>query len=542
LLDGVDGSLRAAVLQAQNGDTVQFADGLAGQVTLTAGEVVLDHSIRIEGPGADVIQVSGNHGGRVFNVPVNRAVSISGLTVQDGALSGGDDGGGILNAGLLTVTDCALSGNAAQDAGGALYNTGNLTLARTALRGNEVRNVGGALFNSGGSVSLSGCDVSGNSAGYEDGGIDNVDGPLTLTDCTVSGNTAFDAAGVGNSNARGVLTVTRSVIAGNTAGRTAGGILNGAALTLTDSVVRDNAALDGAGVYNASGTSVAVAGCAFSGNQATRDGGGLMSIGHTVSVLNSTFSGNSAGGQGGGVYNFYFDSRMALTNTTVSGNSAGGVGGGVATDTGPVTEVRNCIVAGNAAATSSPDVARALASQGHNLIGDGSGGSGYAATDLVGTAANPLDPGLGPLQDNGGPTATMAPLPGSPALNAGDAAQLGTRDQRGVVRGGGVNVGAYQATASAFVVTAPAAVTAGEPFDVVVTAVDVFGQVAAGYSGTVYLGSTDPQAGYLGAYALTLSDGGSHTFAGAVLLSPGPQTLYASDDGGLYGSWDLTVG
>ena len=57
-------------------------------------------------------------------------------------------------------------------------------------------------------------------------------------------------------------------------------------------------------------------------------------------------------------------------------------------------------------------------------------------------------------------------------------------DQRGVVRSGGVNIGAYQASASAFVFTAPATATAGVPFDLVVTVVDAFGQTAVGYTGT----------------------------------------------------------
>jgi hypothetical protein len=453
LLDNVAGSLRAEVLPAQDGDRIQFADGLGGQITLTTGEIALNHSIRIEGPGLDVIQVSGNHNGRIFNVAANQTVSISGLTIKDGALTGQGDGGGILNDGMLTVTESALSDNAAPDAGGGIYNTGVLTLDRSALSGNDARNVGGALFNSGGTVAITNCTISGNTAGYQAGGIDNVGGPLTITDSTVSGNSALDGAGVVNTNFGGTLTFTRCTVSGNTAGREGGGILNGATLRVTDSGVRDNTALDGAGVYNASGTSVAVTGSTFSGNRATRDGGGLMSVGRNVSVLNSTFSDNVAGGQGGGVYNFYLNSLLTLADSTVSGNAAGGQGGGVATATGPETDVRNSLIAGNSAG-SSPDVVRALRSLGHNLIGDGTGGSGYADTDLVGTAANPIDPRLGPLQDNGGSTKTMALLPGSPALNAGDPAELGTPDQRGVVRGGGVNVGAYQATASAFVVTA----------------------------------------------------------------------------------------
>ena len=94
-----------------------------------------------------------------------------------------------------------------------------------------------------------------------------------------------------------------------------------------------------------------------------------------------------------------------------------------------------------------PDVFGPLNSLGHNLIGDGSGGSGYAATDLVGTSASPIDPMLGPLQDNGGPTWTMALLPGSPALGAGGPSD-NEWDQRGPGYARTVNgmtdIGAYE--------------------------------------------------------------------------------------------------
>src|SRR5260370_25869021 len=95
------------------------------------------------------------------------------------------------------------------------------------------------------------------------------------------------------------------------------------------------------------------------------------------------------------------------------------------------------------------DVYGALGPNGdYNLIGDGTNMTGLSNGvngNQVGSAASPIDPLLGPLADNGGPTKTHALLPGSPALNAGDPSQLGTADQRGVVRKGGVNIGAYQA-------------------------------------------------------------------------------------------------
>ena len=130
----------------------------------------------------------------------------------------------------------------------------------------------------------------------------------------------------------------------------------------------------------------------------------------------------------------------------------------------------------------------------------------------------------------------MALLPGSPALNAGDPAQLGVPDQRGVARRGGVNIGAYQASASAFVVSAPATVTAGVPFDVTVTAVDPFGQVAVGYAGTVSFGTTDPDPRVVlpAAYTFTSGDAGVHTFADTglgetTLFTRGDQTLVVTD-------------
>src|SRR4029077_7446669 len=108
----------------------------------------------------------------------------------------------------------------------------------------------------------------------------------------------------------------------------------------------------------------------------------------------------------------------------------------------------------------------------YNLIGDGTGMTGLSHGvngNLVGSAATPIDPLLGPLQDNGGPTKTHALLAGSPALNAGDPAQLGVADQRGVVRAGGVNIGAYQASASTLILSGlPTSAVAGTALSVTV--------------------------------------------------------------------------
>jgi hypothetical protein len=193
-------------------------------------------------------------------------------------------------------------------------------------------------------------------------------------------------------------------------------------------------------------------------------------------------------------------------------------GGGI--DIDGLVNMRNSILAGNHGS----DLSGRLSSSGYNVIGDTTGGSGFAGTDLLN-----VDPRLGPLHDNGGPTPTMALLPGSPALNAGDTAQLGTADQRGVVRSGGVNVGAYQASASAFVLTVAGSPTAGVPFDLTVLAVDAFGQVAVGYTGTVTFSTDDPNGSVPADYTFSADDGGAHTFAGGVTLYADGSRVTATD-------------
>jgi uncharacterized protein YaiE (UPF0345 family) len=201
--------------------------------------------------------------------------------------------------------------------------------------------------------------------------------------------------------------------------------------------------------------------------------------------------------------------------------------------------LHNTLIAGNfrgATGATRDDVLGALNPGGdYNLIGDGTGMTGLSNGvhgNLVGSAAAPIDALLGPLQDNGGPTKTHALLAGSPAIDAGDPAQLGVADQRGVVRSGGVNIGAYQASASAFVLAVPGTVAAGTPFDVTVKAVDTFGQTALGYRGTVAFSATDtnPAVVLPANYTFTAADAGLHTImGGATLVTAGSQTLTTID-------------
>jgi hypothetical protein len=512
------GSLRQAIMDTPAGGTVDFQAGLTGAITLTTGELAITKDLTISGPGSSVLTVSGNHASRVFDIAASFTVSISGLTVADGFTTG--NGGGIYSAGTLTVTDSTLSGNSA---------TGNGP------------GYGGGIYNgSGGRVTVTGSTLSGNSAGNSGGGIFNDYGTLTLTACTVSSN-----SGDGLVNNYGTVTVTVCTVSDNSGGDAGGGIFNQGndgfdigTLTLTGCTVSGNSArgpgthAEGGGVYNTGVLSAS--NCTFSGNWAS-----------------AAMVGNAIGATGGGIYN---GGTLDLTGCTLTGNYAAGVsgrfGGGIYSEYFGGFTVKNTIVAGNTASYGPDLYVAGITSLGHNLIGIGDGVSGLHPTDLVGASASPLDPLLGPLEDNGGPTLTHRPLPGSPALNAGDPDQLGTPDQRGVVRTGGVNIGAFQASASAFLLSTPDTVQAGVPFDVTVTALDPFGQVAVGYNGTVTFSTTDPDPGVVlpADYPFTADDGGAHTFTDTgqgetTLITPGDQTVTGTDttDNSITGSAIVTV-
>jgi hypothetical protein len=140
--DSGPGSLRDAIAGTPAGGTVDFQSGLTGTIPLTSGELAISKDLTIAGPGASVITVSGNQASRVFDIAAAVNASISGLTIADGFAS--SFGGGILNAGTLTLTASTLSGNSVSIAtftaqGGGLYNTGSgtLTVIGCTLDGNS---------------------------------------------------------------------------------------------------------------------------------------------------------------------------------------------------------------------------------------------------------------------------------------------------------------------------------------------------------------------------------------------------------------------
>jgi len=232
-----------------------------------------------------------------------------------------------------------------------------------------------------------------------------------------------------------------------------GGVYNSGTLTISNDMLANNAGTYyGGGVCNVG--NLTVIGSTFVGNHAGYYGGGIYAgSGDTTTISNSTFTTNSAGYYGGAVANLY--GMLTVTNATIAGNTAVYYAGGIFTYSmgSDVTTLRNTIVAANQATYGMPDIygSVAAAQSYNNLIGVGSGSNLVNGINgnLVGSSTSPLNPLLGPLQNNGGPTPTMAVLGGSPAINAGNNAYApGPYDQRGPgyarIVGGTIDIGAYE--------------------------------------------------------------------------------------------------
>jgi len=205
-LDSGPGSLRAEIAAAHNNDKIVFAPSLDDQtITLTSGSLDI-HKVKnltIQGPGAGHLTVSGSRSATVFLIEANATnITLSGLTISGGQGNAGNpyyvnqgDGGGIYNAGTLTVSGCTLTDNHGSAGGfpsalgGGIYNVGMLTVTGSTLSGNT-GSYGAGIYNAlGATLTVSGCTLSGNRADYTGAGgaIYNA-GTLTVSDSVFSLN------------------------------------------------------------------------------------------------------------------------------------------------------------------------------------------------------------------------------------------------------------------------------------------------------------------------------------------------------------------
>ncbi|MHB8645071.1 MAG: choice-of-anchor Q domain-containing protein [Thermomicrobiales bacterium] len=489
----------------------------------TIGDVVLTI------PAGKTVSISG------FTIndmsgPNARIVNNGALTVTDSTITLTYQTGGISNKGnaILTLNNSTLNGSLSNDAGTVGFSnstlgsfsgtkvsvsntgTGTVTLSNNSfgwwpVTSNNGRGtvalidstvVGSFFFNNGsGNMTMVRARLSDSTV------TNHGTGTMTITDSTMAGNGT--GPGITNST-NGRIEVSNTMVQTYNAGpngfgaglsnlgmatlvnvgfmsnglrfpaQRGGGIYNTGTLTLTNSTVASSAAMFGGGLYN-TGTAT-LTNSTLDYNDA-RDshpvfggGGGIYNdIGATLTLINSTLTSNTTGGSiGAGILNL---GTMKVVNDTIANNSASqpqstpAKGGGIANYS--ALTMSNTIVANNVAAAGGPDVLGSITSGGHNLIGNTSDGSGFVGSDLQN-----VNPQLGPLANNGGPTQTMALQVGSPAIGAADLAictaappnGAGGYDQRGFRRfPPACSIGAYENTPMSLPPPKPTAPPIGSP-------------------------------------------------------------------------------
>lgn len=440
--------LQVALDKAAAGDTLRITGTCKGSFTVGSGYAKSRKLTLVRGATSADLQGTG---GSVLKV-VGGTIAITGLRITGG------DGVGCSTYGGTPDVAC----------GGGIWNAARLTLTKVTVTGNRAGQTG-AQFRRGGGI-------------FNDGA-----GVLRLVRSTVSGNLAAEGGGIANDG--GTVTIVRSTIAANTASiadgpARGGGIYSYGTLSLDRSTVRDNEAnsaveATGAGIYAwGPGMIITILRSTVSGNQASGSaavfGGGIYGTdGSTIKVIRSTISGNSAedNSRGGGIYS---DATLIIKTSTISGNRAAGEHGGVSVSgnttisfstitgntggfvggvgvNGTLT-LQSSIVAGNTTIETDnrKDCLAGTVVADHSVVGAANGCGTLTDGDnfnQAGLASDLLDPVLGPLAKNGGPTKTHALLVGSPAIGTGGTCAK-TTDQRGSVRpspkGGACDVGAYE--------------------------------------------------------------------------------------------------
>ncbi|GIK54763.1 MAG: PKD domain-containing protein [Chloroflexi bacterium] len=366
-----DGSLRRAIQEANlnpGADTIVFdIPGCAPATPCTIQPLnalpQITGSVTISGPGADRLILDANHTMRGFNINVNEPVTITDLTIQNGATTG--VGAGIRSLAPLTLIRVQLLHNQAEDYGGGVYSEGDLRVVESYFAHNSSLRSGGGLYadgwleleNSGFFSNTAVLDGGGawgydvlvtgglfeqNTSGGEGGGL-MASNTLFLTGTTFLHNTAdFIGGGLSGSDAW----ISQAWFENNDS-QDGGGLYSCCYLAIENSTFRENAATDGdgGGVY---AQSVVLTATTFLSNTASDDGGGV-SASFNVNAVQGSFVGNSAA-SGGGVYARYvatlsevmvshntavsegggvFASSASLTNSTFLSNTAGTAGGGL---------------------------------------------------------------------------------------------------------------------------------------------------------------------------------------------------------------------
>jgi hypothetical protein len=477
--------------------------GVFGRLTdISISESVLSNNVVTGGStssgngglaaGSDVAAEEPSGASNTLTIAHSNLVNSQVVGGNSSAGSGGSaEGGGVFTSCSTTVTSCTLSGNTLTGGNGTLntkvIGTNSVSNNSSVVTPGDIggKAAGGGIWAAGTTV-ITGSNLSGNILTGGNGTLNNLS-------ANFAGDVGGEAQGGGAVIQSASATITASILSNN---QLAGGNGNYGSGSVAGSI---GGAASGGGLYvNASGGAKCIIGMSAStlsgnfvfggngsrgglfkinGNPAipvpgfASGGGADFEAGSFLDLRNSTIADNNVTGGQGGPTNpasagggLFFNDRAGaqLVNDTVVGNQAnpsptdqGSTRGGgidnVNTLPGAVA-LGNTLLALNGA-NAGPDFFGAASNATHNLISDADGSSGFSPLDgnLVGSTAKFLNPQIGGLANNGGPTQTIALLAGSPAINAGQnvpPSQIGSFDQRGQgfarVSGGAIDIGAFE--------------------------------------------------------------------------------------------------
>lgn len=260
---------------------------------------------------------------------------VSGATLDGFTIIGGNaDGGGLVGGGILvddsylTVSNCLITGNSADDGGGGIYaDNSSLTVSNCTISINNSAEAGAGVFVNASTGTITNSIISANTASFRGGGVFEYDGSaVNLTGCTISANNALYGAGVYDEHSSPSL--VSCTLTGNTAGNSGGGMYNDySSPTLTNCVISGNVATNEGGAISNYTSSPTIINCTISGNSA-QQGGALYNAGYNasytsdVTVVNSILWNNTATDSGNEIYNNAFGS-VTITYSDVEGGATG---------------------------------------------------------------------------------------------------------------------------------------------------------------------------------------------------------------------------
>lgn len=433
---------------ATSGGEVEFANlGIAGGASDGDGGCIhSEAALRLEKVVVAGCKAEGRGGGLHAKQPADQPLRLVGARFLGNEAEG--DGGALFVDGFVDIEESVFEENESKGAAGAAYFGGLVTnpgenilrIRGSRFTANTAGGRGGAIaFEELKWVEIDGTTFDSNEATGPGGAIHTGEFiTLAVRGSTFTENetiwTEVESANGGAIAAAGGLLLDRSTLRGNLGGNPGGGLWVGKRLEIRESTIQENNA---------------------------NFGGGIV-VYQVVDGLieNSTIFENSAA-EGGGIG--LSDSSLTLRHVTITQNDAyfsgafgTGTGGGLLIDVLSIVDLEGSLIAGNTAGEMGPDIRAegVLESKGGNLIGDLASSNllpaTFEATDRVGSSedmpSTAIDPLLGPLQDNGGPTETVAPLEGSPARDLYSDPCVVEHDQRGITRhqGGGCDAGAVE--------------------------------------------------------------------------------------------------